>query len=64
MPAVNPEPFAVRSAPEPELSADLPLWPGWNPDPTGRHESRYFDGVAWTENVVDGKNPSKDALSD
>lgn len=21
----------------------------WYPDPTGRHEMRYFDGVAWTD---------------
>ena len=26
---------------------------GWNQDPYGRHELRYFDGTAWTENVSD-----------
>ncbi len=26
---------------------------GWNQDPYGRHELRYFDGAAWTENVSD-----------
>ncbi len=25
----------------------------WHPDPTGRHELRYFDGSQWTEHVVD-----------
>lgn len=27
---------------------------GWNQDPYGRHELRYFDGTAWTEHVSDG----------
>ena len=25
----------------------------WHPDPTGRHELRYWDGSTWTEHVVD-----------
>ena len=28
--------------------------PGWEPDPTGRHQYRYFDGAAWTDHVADG----------
>lgn len=27
---------------------------GWHPDPSGRHELRYWDGSAWTEHVSDG----------
>lgn len=27
--------------------------PGWLPDPTGRHDHRYWDGAAWTEHVAD-----------
>ncbi len=27
--------------------------PGWNPDPTGRHEYRYWDGSVWTDDVSD-----------
>jgi hypothetical protein len=27
--------------------------PGWHPDPTGEHESRYWDGAAWTDAVAD-----------
>ena len=27
--------------------------PGWYPDPHGRHQSRYWDGAAWTEHVAD-----------
>jgi hypothetical protein len=26
---------------------------GWNPDPTGRHEYRYWDGGRWTDDVSD-----------
>ena len=26
---------------------------GWLSDPTGRHESRYWDGMAWTRHVAD-----------
>ena len=26
---------------------------GWHPDPTGRHELRYFNGSAWTGDVAD-----------
>ncbi|MDN5746875.1 MAG: DUF2510 domain-containing protein, partial [Nocardioidaceae bacterium] len=25
----------------------------WHPDPTGRHELRYWDGNQWTEHVAD-----------
>lgn len=25
----------------------------WHPDPTGRHELRYWDGAAWTDHVSD-----------
>lgn len=27
--------------------------PAWHPDPTGRHELRYWDGSQWTEHVSD-----------
>lgn len=30
---------------------DLPA--SWQTDPTGRHDHRYWDGTAWTENVAD-----------
>jgi hypothetical protein len=26
---------------------------GWHADPTRRHQSRYWDGAAWTEHVAD-----------
>src|SRR6266545_8277776 len=27
---------------------------GWFPDPTGRHEARFWDGAAWTDHIADG----------
>lgn len=27
--------------------------PGWQPDPSGAHEHRYWDGTQWTDNVAD-----------
>lgn len=35
---------------------------GWYADPTSRHERRYFNGVTWTEHVVDGEAQSRDPL--
>jgi len=29
------------------------MQPGWHPDPTGRHELRYFNGAAWTGDIAD-----------
>lgn len=36
---------------------------GWHPDPTGRHEHRYFDGSSWTDHVSDGGNLSTDPVA-
>jgi hypothetical protein len=27
---------------------------GWHPDPSGRHQLRYWDGSSWTDHVSDG----------
>lgn len=35
--------------------------PGWQPDPTGRHEHRYWDGSKWTDDVADAGEASTDA---
>ena len=59
-PALSPAPFVPRTKPEGPATADLPLWPGWHDDPTGRHETRYFDGTNWSDNVLDGARASKD----
>jgi hypothetical protein len=31
----------------------MALLRAWLPDPTGRHELRYFDGSGWSEHVAD-----------
>lgn len=36
--------------------------PDWYPDPTGRHQHRYWDGAAWTANVADSGQTSSDPL--
>lgn len=40
---------------------DLPPF-GWYPDPSGRHEQRYWDGTRWTEQVSDGGQQAVDPL--
>ncbi|HKE74980.1 MAG TPA: DUF2510 domain-containing protein [Acidimicrobiales bacterium] len=35
---------------------------GWNPDPSGRHEYRYWDGGRWTDDVSDNGVTGTDAL--
>jgi hypothetical protein len=34
----------------------------WHPDPTGRHEHRYWDGERWTEHVADAGVAATDPL--
>ncbi|MGH9224399.1 MAG: DUF2510 domain-containing protein, partial [Acidimicrobiales bacterium] len=38
--------------------------PGWLPDPTTRHQYRYWDGTRWTDDVADGGVASTDVLGD
>lgn len=41
--------------------SDTPTSASWQPDPTGRHAQRYFDGEQWTEHVADAAgNASSD----
>jgi hypothetical protein len=43
--------------------ADEHTWdPGWFPDPTGRHDHRWWDGVAWTAHVADAGVAGRDPL--
>jgi Protein of unknown function (DUF2510) len=35
---------------------------GWYPDPTGRHENRWWDGNDWTDQVADGQTVSVDPV--
>lgn len=36
--------------------------PGWNPDPSGRHEYRYWDGSSWTDDVSDNGVTATDPI--
>ncbi len=38
------------------------LGPGWFPDPSHRHQMRYWDGALWTEHVRDSDGASVDPL--
>lgn len=35
---------------------------GWHTDPTGRHQSRYWDGSAWTSHVSDAGTVAVDPM--
>lgn len=35
---------------------------GWKPDPAGRHQYRYWDGTAWTDQVSDDGAISSDPM--
>ena len=47
----------------------IPSWPSqtpgaaWFPDPTGRHELRYWNGFAWTDSVSDRGYTAHDPIS-
>jgi len=36
---------------------------GWNPDPAGRHQYRYWDGATWTDQVSDVGQVTTDPLT-
>ncbi len=36
---------------------------GWLEDPGGRHQYRYWDGTAWTDNVADDGQQTLDPLA-
>jgi hypothetical protein len=54
----------VATPEEPTVSraVTVPTEAGWLPDPSGGHEYRYWDGVAWTDNVSDGGTTSTDPM--
>lgn len=53
----------VTEIPPPPGAKDptLPRPAGWHPDPTQRHQIRFYDGVEWTEHVADDGVQSEDA---
>ncbi len=40
--------------------SDTPA-PNWYPDPSGKHEQRYWDGTRWTERVMNAGTESADS---
>jgi hypothetical protein len=49
-------------APSPQLAAPAQPAPNWHPDPTARHQLRYWDGARWTEHVADMGQQGVDRL--
>jgi len=41
-------------------STEVPVAAQWYPDPSGRHELRYWDGTSWWDDVADRGVASKD----
>lgn len=37
--------------------------PGWHPDPSGRHQHRFWDGSTWTDQVADNGVTGHDPLA-
>ncbi len=37
--------------------------PNWYPDPSGKHEKRYWDGSVWTDRVMNGGTEGSDATA-
>jgi uncharacterized protein DUF2510 len=53
-------PFEVEAFVHPLIAASRARQPSWHPDPTGRHEMRYWDGARWTDHVSDAGVQSVD----
>lgn len=58
VPAIPPD--HPGSPPSGDSSPATMVPPSWHPDPSGRHELRWWDGAQWTEHVTDGGQPSTD----
>ena len=62
-PGVAPGFAAPAPAPAPDAAPAAAPTGGpaaWHPDPSGRHEQRYWDGNAWTDHVMDKGRPGSD----
>jgi hypothetical protein len=59
------QPELVDATPNPPVPATGPAFvpATWGPDPSGRHELRFWDGKSWTEHVSDRGQQSKDPLT-
>jgi hypothetical protein len=52
----------VPAPPPPPLVAATVRPPEWLPDPTGRHELRYWDGSRWSAHVSDRGEQAWDSV--
>jgi hypothetical protein len=61
----EPRPPVPESTRGPTAAASAPTLPPpmWARDPTGRHQSRYWDGNRWTEYVADNGQQTQDPLN-
>ena len=57
-----PGPGGWRPAEAGEQPSGFPPLFGWYPDPTGRHEERYWDGRHWSDTVSDTGERSLDPI--
>lgn len=55
-----PNPHTAQHRFEEQATVSSPA--AWHPDPTGRHEHRYWDGDRWTEHVADQGVATTDPL--
>jgi len=58
-PQAQAQPLA-QPQPQPQAAQAPPA--GWNPDPSGRHQHRYWDGSQWTATVADNGVTTEDPL--
>jgi hypothetical protein len=58
---IPPPPGAPGAAPD--LPAPATTAAAWYPDPSGHHEQRYWNGMAWTEHISDHGTPGTDTIS-
>ncbi len=56
----RPRYLALKASP---AAPALTIPPGWKPDVTGRHESRYWDGQKWSDAVADAGVQSVDPIA-
>jgi hypothetical protein len=60
-PGAAPVPAPVPAPPAP-VPAPAVMPADWYPDPTGRHQLRYWGGSAWTDSVADAGTQSTDPM--
>jgi hypothetical protein len=59
--AAQPQP-QPQAQPQPQPQPGQAPPAGWNPDPSGRHQHRWWDGSQWTASVADNGVTTDDPL--